>query len=50
MWDFCFIPKSVGCQEANASLGRMNLKIKLKSFFEKTKTISMSNFTINSSL
>ena len=46
MWDFCFIPKSVGCREANASLGCMNLKMRLKSFFEKTKTTSVSYFTM----
>ena len=37
MWDFCFISKFVGCQKANASLGRMNLKMRMKSFFEKDK-------------
>ena len=31
------MPKSIGCREANASLDCINLKIKLKSFFEKTK-------------
>ena len=34
---FCFMPKSVDCQVANASIGCMNLKMKLKSFFEKNK-------------
>ena len=37
MWDFCFISKSVDCREANAFLGCMNLKMRVKSFFEKTK-------------
>ena len=41
MWDFCFILKFVGCREANASLGSMNLKMKFKSFLEKTKTTSL---------
>ena len=44
MWDFCFTSKSAGCQEANAFLGCMNLKMRVKSFFEKTKTTSMSLF------
>ena len=30
MWDFCFMPKPVGCWQANASLGCMNLKMRLK--------------------
>ena len=46
----CFILKSVGCREANASFGCMNLKMKLKFFFEKTKPISMSNITMKSLL
>ena len=46
MWDFCFIPKSVGCREANATLGCMNLKMRLHSFFERTKTTSVSYFTM----
>ena len=37
MWDFCFIPKSVWCRKANASFGCMNIKMRLKFFFEKTK-------------
>ena len=44
-----FVSKFVGYREANASLSYMNLKIKLKSFFEKT-TASMSNFTLRSFL
>ena len=28
---FCFIPKSISCREENASLGCMNLKMRLKS-------------------
>ena len=46
MWNFCFIPKFVGCQEANASLVCMNLKMRSKSFFEKTKTTYVSYFTM----
>ena len=34
MWDFCLILKSVGCREANASLGCMTSKMRLKFFFE----------------
>ena len=48
IWDFCLIPKTVGWQEANASLDCMNLKMRLKSFFEKTKTTFKSNFTMKS--
>ena len=46
MWDFCFMPKSVGCREANTSLDCMNLKMRLKSFFENTKATSVSYFTM----
>ena len=45
-----FIPQSVGCRETNASLGCMNLKMRLKSFFKKTKTASMFKFTMQSLL
>ena len=48
--DFCFILNSVSCREGNALLGCMNLKMMLKSFFEKTKTTSMFNFTMKSLL
>ena len=44
MWEFSFLPKSVGFQETNAFLGCINLKMRLKSSFGKTKTTSMSNF------
>ena len=50
MLDFCFTTKSVDCREANASLGCMNLKRRLIPFLEKTKTTSMSNFTMKSLL
>ena len=53
MWDFCFISKSVGCGETNVSFDCMNLKMRLnevKSFFEKTKTTSVSSFTMKSLL
>ena len=32
-----YTKQPVGCGEANASLGCMNLKMRLESFFEKTK-------------
>ena len=44
------IPKSAGCREANAFLGCMNLKMRLKFFFEKTKATSMSICTMKSLL
>ena len=42
--ELLFYTKSVGWQERNRSLGCMNLKMRLKSFFKKT--ISTSNFTM----
>ena len=49
-WNFCFIPKSFSCREANVSLGCINSKMRLKSFFEITKTSFMSNVTMKSLL